>query len=99
MDDRMHRPFDEHSALHDLEALMLGLQEVSPDARAKLEALALEKKKLEHKNRQSVESLQEGLDWLRLSVKYLMFDLEATRRENVCLREMLLDNREEGGTA
>src|SRR5262245_15243519 len=30
----------------------------------------------------SVAELQESLDYLRLSVKYLIFDLEATRREN-----------------
>ena len=38
---------------------------------------------------QSVGELQEGLDYLRLSVKYLVFDLEATRRENAYLRRML----------
>jgi hypothetical protein len=36
------------------------------------------------------------LDWLRLSVKYLVFDLEATRRENQYLRQMLESNSEEG---
>ncbi len=38
---------------------------------------------------QSVGELQEALDYLRLSVKYLVFDLEATRRENAYLRRML----------
>ena len=28
-------------------------------------------------------------DFLRLSIKYLLFDLEATRRENAYLRKML----------
>lgn len=37
----------------------------------------------------SVAELQESLDYLRLSVKYLVFDLEATRRENAYLRKML----------
>ena len=37
----------------------------------------------------SVAELQESLDYLRLSVKYLVFDLEATRRENSDLRRML----------
>ena len=54
----------------------------------------------------SVNELQESLDYLRLSVKYLVFDLEATRRENSYLRKMLeqssrdaqreLDDGEEG---
>lgn len=37
----------------------------------------------------SMNELQEALDYLRLSVKYLVFDLEATRRENQYLRKML----------
>ena len=37
----------------------------------------------------TVSSLQESLDYLRLSIKYLVFDLEATRRENTYLRKML----------
>lgn len=39
--------------------------------------------------RVSVEELQESLDYLRLSVKYLVFDLEATRRENAYLRRLV----------
>ena len=38
---------------------------------------------------QSIEELQESLDYLRLSVKYLVFDLEATRRENTYLRRLV----------
>lgn len=34
-------------------------------------------------------SLEEILDYLRLQVKYVVFDLEATRRENGYLRRML----------
>ena len=63
----------------------------------------LEKKKLadvcsasagqHEKLKKSVASLQNSLDYLRLSIKYLTFDLEATKRENRVLRRML----EEGG--
>jgi hypothetical protein len=35
------------------------------------------------------KTVEELLDHLRLQVKYLMFDLEATRRENRYLRQML----------
>jgi len=35
------------------------------------------------------KTVDELLDHLRLQVKYLMFDLEATRRENRYLRQML----------
>lgn len=34
-------------------------------------------------------SVGESIDRLRLQLKYLMFDLEATRRENRYLRQML----------
>jgi len=34
-------------------------------------------------------TLQDSLDYLRLSIKYLLFDLEATRRENEYLRKLL----------
>ncbi|MCH2146737.1 MAG: hypothetical protein MK073_02830 [Phycisphaerales bacterium] len=37
----------------------------------------------------SVAKLQDSLDYLRLSVKYMIFDLEATRRENVYLRKLV----------
>ena len=39
--------------------------------------------------KKTIVELQESLDHLRLSVKYLVFDLEATRRENKYLRNML----------
>lgn len=34
-------------------------------------------------------SVEESLDNLRLQIKYLLFDLESTRRENRYLRQML----------
>lgn len=39
--------------------------------------------------RQRLHELRDALDSLRLSVKYLAFDLEATRRENAILRKEL----------
>ncbi|HUU83011.1 MAG TPA: hypothetical protein VM243_05850 [Phycisphaerae bacterium] len=57
--------------------------------RQKLESLA-EQTKLRHNQlKETVSSLQESIDFLRLSIKYLLFDLEATRRENAYLRKML----------
>ena len=38
-----------------------------------------------------MSSLQESMDFVRLSIKYMLFDLEATRRENAQLRKMLED--------
>ena len=42
----------------------------------------------------SVNNLQESLDYLRICIKYQLFDLEATRRENKYLRKMLEENNE-----
>lgn len=41
-------------------------------------------------------TVDESLDFLRLQLKYIIFDLEATRRENRYLRQML-ENRNRGG--
>lgn len=41
---------------------------------------------------QSETDLADSLNQLRLQIKYLLFDLEATRRENRYLRQML-ENR------
>ncbi len=63
--------------------------------RLKLEQLALDRlaaddaRQRHARLRQTVCGLQESLDYLRLSIKYLVFDLEATRRENGVLRRML----------
>ncbi len=37
----------------------------------------------------SISSLQSSLDYLRICIKYQLFDLEATRRENKYLRKLL----------
>ncbi len=64
-----------------------------PDSqRKKLEVLAEQTKKRQAELKQSVASLHDSLDYLRLSIKYLLFDLEATRRENSYLRKMLEDS-------
>jgi len=41
----------------------------------------------EHKDAYS--DIEDSLDFLRVCIKYLRFDLDATRRENQCLRKML----------
>ena len=39
--------------------------------------------------RKSLMTLQENLDSLRLNVKYLLFDLEATKQENMALKKRI----------
>jgi uncharacterized coiled-coil DUF342 family protein len=58
-------------------------------ARARLMELASETQKRHEQIKATFSQLQDGIDYLRLHVKYLMFDLEATRRENAELKRML----------
>ncbi len=37
----------------------------------------------------SAKTVSDSVDYLRLQIKYMVFDLEATRRENSYLRKML----------
>lgn len=57
--------------------------------REKLALLAEETKQRHNELKKTVSGLHESIDFLRLSIKYLLFDLEATRRENSYLRKML----------
>jgi len=72
-----------------LAELMGEISTLPASERQKLEELAEETRQRHEKLRQTVTNLQESLDYLRLSIKYLVFDLEATRRENGYLRKML----------
>ena len=68
------------------------MQEIStlPKAeREKLAAMAEKTQKNHQKLRKTVTDLQESMDYLRVAIKYLVFDLEATRRENQYLRNLL----------
>lgn len=42
---------------------------------------------------------ESGIDTLRLCIKYLVFDVQATRRENTCLRKMLAECKNRDGEA
>lgn len=72
-----------------LAQLMDEIKDLPVDEQARIRDLAAETKARQDKMRQTITELTDSLDYLRLSVKYLVFDLEATRRENKYLREML----------
>jgi len=72
-----------------LAELMVEISTLPLTERQKLQQLAEETRERHERLRQTVSSLQESLDYLRLSIKYLVFDLEATKRENGYLRKML----------
>jgi len=56
------------------------IEHLPPQERQRVQKLAEETRQRHQRMRQTVGQLQESLDYLRLSVKYLVFDLEATRR-------------------
>jgi len=55
----------------------------------KLAILAKQARDSHKRLQKSINSLQESLDYLRVCINYQLFDLEATRRENKYLRDML----------
>ena len=65
------------------------LQTLPNEHREKLEELCKHDQEQRSQIEESVSKLQGSLDYLRLSVKYVVFDLEATRRENVYLRKLV----------
>ena len=80
----------DEQAFHDkFNELMNKIRELPEGDRGRMEELAEETKQRRERISQSVAELQESLDYLRLSVKYLVFDLEATRRENAYLRKLV----------
>lgn len=85
---------DERTFTKKLNELVQEVSALPPGHQAALEALADESKKRHEKLKATVTSLQDSIDHLRLSIKYILFDLEATRRENEYLRKMLEDDPE-----
>ena len=65
----------------------------SPDQKYNKLAILAKKAQEDHKKlEKSVDSLQEAVDYLRICIKYQLFDLEATRRENEYLKKLLEEN-------
>ena len=79
----------EHEFQTKLTDLMAEISTLPMTERQKLQKVADDTRARHERLRQQVSGLQESLDYLRLSIKYLVFDLEATRRENGYLRRML----------
>ena len=86
----------EHEFQSKLAELMGEISTLPAAERQKLQKLADETRQRHERLRQTVSGLQESLDYLRLSIKYLVFDLEATRRENSYLRKILEQTRDGG---
>lgn len=80
---------DEQTFQEKFTQLLHQIGELPPEQKACMEQLADATQRRRDRLSHSVTELQESLDFLRLSVKYLVFDLEATRRENAYLRQLL----------
>ena len=80
---------DEGSFQKKLNELVSEIETMPEVEKTKLAKLAEETKLRHEQLKRTVSSLQESIDFLRLSIKYLLFDLEATKRENTQLRKML----------
>ncbi len=80
---------NEHEFQAKLGELISQIGTVPETDRTDLLKLAEETKSRHDRMKKTITDLQDSLDYLRLSVKYLVFDLEATRRENQYLRKLL----------
>ncbi|MBN2445827.1 MAG: hypothetical protein JXO22_03835 [Phycisphaerae bacterium] len=80
---------DEATFQKKLGELVKEIEALPEGERDRLRQLASETKQRHEQIKKSMSGLQESIDFLRLSIKYLLFDLEATRRENGYLRKML----------
>lgn len=80
---------DERTFQTKLSELVAEIGTLPKPEREKLEKLAAETKDRHKELKATVSGMQESIDFLRLSIKYLIFDLEATRRENEALRKQL----------
>jgi hypothetical protein len=80
---------DEQTFQAKFNELLDRIRDLPDPQRNGLEQIAEETKQRRDRITKSVTELQDSLDYLRLSVKYLVFDLEATRRENAYLRKLI----------
>ena len=84
---------DETTFQKRLAELLSEIATLPASQKSKLELLVADTKKKHEQFKVSATGVQENLDYLRMAIKYLLFDLEATRRENAYLRKMLQQNR------
>ena len=83
---------DEANLEDKLNELVKEFGDTTDPQQRKLAELAKQAQANRKKLEKSISSLQESLDYLRVCIKYQVFDLEATRRENEYLRKLLEEN-------
>lgn len=80
---------DEAKLEDKLKELVKEFGELANPQYKKLASLSQQAQDNSKRLQKSVDNLQESLDYLRICIKYQLFDLEATRRENKYLRKLL----------
>jgi len=80
---------DDRTLQSQLTELVRNIDAMSAGDKDNIRELLDQAKARQEKMKSIIAELTESLDYLRLSVKYLVFDLEATRRENRYLRKIL----------
>ena len=84
---------DETSLENKLNELVKEIGSIPTSEQKKLILLTRKTTQSRKKLKNSISGLQESLDYLRVSIKYLLFDLEATRRENTYLKKLFEDKK------
>ena len=72
--------------------LTSAVSQLSASDRVKLEPIVQRVIESTQRRKRILRLVQEALSQLRLDMKYLMFDLEATRRERDAFQQQLEDN-------
>lgn len=79
----------------ELVELTRAISELPPEHRSRLESLSMRVVESTQRRKRILNLVQEALSQLRLDMKYLMFDLEATRRERDAFQRQLEGGDEE----
>jgi hypothetical protein len=77
-----------------LEELINEINDPPTNKDKKILSLTRQTKLSNQKFKENLDVLHQSLDHLRLTIKYVLFDLEATRRENKYLRKILEGSEE-----
>jgi len=85
----------EETFQHKLAELVKEIATLPEGERDRIQLLAQQTRDRHRQLKDTIGSLHESIDFFRLSIKYMMFDLEATRRENNQLRKMIDDDSKE----
>jgi len=83
---------DETTFNNRLQELIKEIEKLPNSQKELLKDLAVETQTRQEQLAATAKNVAEAMDYLRLQIKYMVFDLEATRRENQYLRKML-ENR------